>query len=201
MGLLIEEDTTVSDGVLNAIAHIPTLSLSAVVAESFFKKLCDRDFMRVAAWLAQKSYDEGGCPIGAVIIDNETRQIIGKGHNSLVQGDDPYNHGETAAIRDAGRRDFSQATIYTSLSPCDVCAALLNMRQFDRVFIGDVTNARGNEGPLRAKGVRVDILEDPMAVALYAKYRRERPDLDLEDWKGLAAVRKCKEGCGEAERR
>ncbi len=196
MGLLIEEDCTVTDEVLQAIAHIPTRSLPAVVAERFFERLSDRDFMRVAAWLAQKSYDEGGCPIGAVIVDNETRRIMGKGHNSLVQGNDPYNHGETSAIRDAGRQDFSHATIYTSLSPCDVCAALLYMRQFERVVVGDITNARGNEGQLRAKGVKVDVLEDPMAVALYAKYRRERPDLDLEDWKGLAAVRKCKEAGG-----
>ncbi|WP_330082643.1 nucleoside deaminase [Methylocystis iwaonis] len=200
MNLLIEEDATVSDAVLKAIAHIPTRSLLAVVAQGFFEKLGDRDFMRIAAWLAQKSFDEGGCPIGALIIDNATRQILGKGHNTLVQGNDPYNHGETAAIRDAGRRDFSQTTIYTSLSPCDVCAALLDMRQFDRVVVGDVTNAKGNEELLRAKGVRVDILEDSMAVALYAKHRRERPDLDLEDWKGLGAVRKCKEGGSEAER-
>lgn len=200
MGLLIGADTTVTDEVLNAIAHIPTRSLQAVIAQRFFEELSDRDFMRIAAWLAQKSYDEGGCPIGALIIDNETRQIIGKGHNTLVQGNDPYNHGETSAIRDAGRQDFSRTTLYTSLSPCDVCAALLHMRQFDRVVVGDVTNAHGNEELLRAKGVTVDIQEDPMAVALYAKYRRERPDLDLEDWKGLAAVRKRKEGDEEARR-
>ncbi|RTL84256.1 MAG: nucleoside deaminase [Hyphomicrobiales bacterium] len=146
--------------------------------------------MRIAVWLAQKSYDEGGCPIGAVIVDNETKQIVGKGHNTLVQGNDPYNHGETSAIRDAGRQDFSRTTLYTSLSPCDVCAALLYMRQFERVVVGDITNAAGNEGVLRAKGVKVDILEDPMGVALYGKYRRHHPDLDLEDWKGLGAVRK-----------
>lgn len=64
------------------------------------------------------------------------------------------------------------------------------MRQFDRVVIGDVTNASGTEQMLREKGVKVDILEDPAGIALYAKYKAERPDLDLEDWKGLAAVRK-----------
>jgi cytosine deaminase len=64
------------------------------------------------------------------------------------------------------------------------------MRQFDRVVVGDVTNASGNEQMLRDKGVKVDILEDPMGIELYAKYRAEKPELDLEDWKGLAAVRK-----------
>jgi len=139
--------------------------------------------------LAQKGYEEGGCPIGGVVISNETRQILGKGHNTLVQENHPYNHGETSAIRDAGRCDFSLTTIFTTLSPCDVCATLIYMRQFNRVVVGDVTSASGNEEMLRQKGVQVDILEDPEGIALYAKYRAEKPDQDIEDWKGLAAVR------------
>ncbi len=62
------------------------------------------------------------------------------------------------------------------------------MRQFPRVVVGDVTNASGTEEMLRDKGVQVDILEDPMGIELYAKFRAENPALDLEDWKGVAAV-------------
>lgn len=184
------EQTPISDEVLNVIAHVPTRGLNSVAADGFFKKMSDADFMRLAVLLAQKGYDEGGCPIGGVIISNETRQIVGKGHNTLVQENHPYNHGETSAIRDAGRQDFSGTTIFTTLSPCDVCATLIYMRQFNRVVVGDVTNASGNEQMLRNKGVQVDILEDPRGIALYAKYRREKPDQDVEDWKGLAEVRK-----------
>ncbi|HEX6502272.1 MAG TPA: nucleoside deaminase [Terriglobales bacterium] len=183
-------ETPVTDEVLNVIAHLPTRSLTSVVAHDFLKKLSDADFMRLAVLLAQKGYEEGGCPIGGVIISNETRQILGKGHNTLVQENHPYNHGETSAIRDAGRRDFSQTTIFTTLSPCDVCATLIYMRQFNRVVVGDITNASGNEQMLQDKGVRVDILEDPKGIELYAKYRREKPDQDTEDWKGLAEVHK-----------
>ena len=190
MKAFITKDTLVTDEVLNAVAHLSTASLSAIVEEDFFKKLKDEDFMRIAVLLAQKGYDEGGCPIGGVIIDNETRQIIGKGHNTLVQENHPYNHGETSAIRDAGRKDFSLTTIFTTLSPCDICATLIYMRQFNRVVVGDVTNASGNEPMLRQKGIQVDILEDAKGIALYSKYRKEKPDLDLEDWKGLAAVTK-----------
>ena len=186
----ITADTPVTDEVLNAIAHLPTKSLSKVVDDGFFKKLTDRDFMRLAFLLAWKGYEEGGSPIGGVIISNKTRQILGKGHNTLVQENHPYNHGETSAARDAGRQDFSQTTMFTSLSPCDVCAALIYMRQFNRLVVGDVTNSSGNEAMLRQKGVQVDILEDPEGIAFYAKYRKEKPDQDLEDWKGLAAVRK-----------
>lgn len=186
----ITKDTPVTDEVLNTIAHLPTKSLSKVVDPEFFRKLSDRDFMRIAFLLAKKGYEEGGSPIGGVIISNETRQILGKGHNTLVQENHPYNHGETSAVRDAGRQDFSQTTMFTSLSPCDICAALIYMRQFKRLVVGDVTNSSGNEPMLRQKGVQVDILEDPEGIAFYAKYRKEKPEQDLEDWKGLAAVRK-----------
>ncbi|MCC4772028.1 nucleoside deaminase [Methanosarcina sp. DH2] len=188
----ITQDTPVTEEALNVIAHLPTKSLPALVEDKFFAKLSDRNFMHIAVLLAQKSYDEGGCPIGGVIIDNNTRRIVGKGHNTLVQDNDPYNHGETSAIRDAGRQDFSDTTIFTTLSPCDICATLIYMRQFGRVVVGDVTNASGNEQMLREKGVKVDILEDPVGIALYAKYRTEKPELDMEDWKGLAAVRKAR---------
>src|SRR6266581_6022820 len=187
---LFTHDTPVTEEVLNVVAHLPTKSLTSIVANEFFKKLSDANFMRLAVLLAQKGHKEGGCPIGGVVISNETRQILGKGHNTLVQENDPYNHGETSAIRDAGRRDFSLTTIFTTLSPCDICAALIYMRQFNRVVVGDVTNASGNEQMLRDKGVQVDILEDQKGIALYAKYRGEKPDQDIEDWKGLAEVRK-----------
>lgn len=185
---LFTNRTDNSDVVLRVVAHMPTNSLSVLMDESFSQKLTDADFMRIAALLAEKSEREGGCPIGAVIIDNKTRKIVGKGHNTLVQEDHPYNHGETSAIRDAGRVDFSQTTIFTSLSPCDVCATLIYMRGFNRVVVGDVTNASGNESLLREKGIIVDILEDQDAIALYAQYRSAKPDLDLEDWQGVSAV-------------
>jgi cytosine/creatinine deaminase len=187
-GAFFTDQTLVTDEVLQVIAHLPTRSLPSVAAHGFFQKMTDADFMRLAVLLAQKGYEEGGCPIGGVVIRNDTRQILGKGHNTLVQESHPYNHGETSAIRDAGRQDFSRTTIFTTLSPCDVCATLIYMRQFSRVVVGDVTNASGNEQMIREKGIHVDILEDPKGIALYAKYRREKPEQDIEDWKGLAEV-------------
>src|ERR1700690_1249455 len=190
MKTFITKDTPVTPEVLNTIAHLPTKSLSKIAEDGFFAKLTDKDYMRLAFLLAEKGYDEGGCPIGGVIIDNKTRKIVGKGHNTLVQENHPYNHGETSAARDAGRQDFSLTTMFTTLSPCDICAALIYMRQFRRVVVGDVTNASGTEQMMREKGVQVDILEDPEGIALYAKYRKEKPNQDLEDWRGVAAVRK-----------
>jgi creatinine deaminase len=190
MKAFITADAPVTDEVLNVIAHLPTKSLSTIVEDGFFKKLTDRDFMRVGVLLAKKSYDEGGCPIGGVIVSNETRQILGKGHNTLVQENHPYNHGESSAARDAGRLDFSQATMFTTLSPCDICAALIYKRQFQRLVVGDVSNYAGNEEMLRQKGVQVDVLEDPMGVQLFARYFKEKPEQHMEDAGGMAEVHK-----------
>lgn len=188
MKTLLNLHTEKSEEALRVIAHMPTKSLHILADDNFFKELADVDLMRIAVLLAQKSYDEGGCPIGAVIIDNSTRRIVGKGHNTLTQENHPYNHGETSAIRDAGRIDFGNTTLFTSLSPCDVCATLIYMRGFSRVVVGDVTNAAGNENLIRERGVHVDILQDVVGVELYAKFRAEKPDQDLEDWQGLQAV-------------
>ena len=190
MKALFNELNNKSEELLRVIAHMPTNSLSVLLDDELVLTLTNTDFMRIAVYLAIKSYDEGGCPIGAVVIDNKTKKIVGKGHNTLVQEDHPYNHGETSAIRDAGRIDFSKTTIYTTLSPCDVCATLIYMRGFSRVVVGDVTNAAGNEGLLKEKSIQVDILEDKLGIETYRQFRSEKPEQDLEDWKGLSAVNK-----------
>nr|WP_290671190.1 MULTISPECIES: nucleoside deaminase [unclassified Halomonas] len=183
--VLLNDSASVTDAALMAIAHMPTASLPSLATDAFMQLLSDADIMRIAVYLAQKSADEGGCPIGAVIVDNATQRIVGKGHNTLVQESHPYNHGETSAMREAGRLDFSQTTLFTSLSPCEICATLLHMRGVSRVVVGDVTNASGTEELLREKGVDVDVLEDPVGVALYARFRQEHPALDREDWQGV----------------
>lgn len=190
MQTLLDKHTAKAEQAFRTIAHMPTASLPALMDDDFSSRLTDADFMAIAVLLAQKSYDEGGCPIGAVIVNNATNKIVGKGHNTLTQENHPYNHGETSAIRDAGRIDFSDTTIYTSLSPCVVCATLVYMRGFSRVVVGDITNASGTEALLQEKGVQVDILEDQQGIELYARFRAEKPEQDLEDWQGLSAVQK-----------
>ncbi len=188
MRRLIHPGVGADEAVLGAIAHMPTASLPVLVEADYWPALGDRDFMRIAVLLARKSHQEGGCPIGAVIVDRASGRIVGKGHNTLVQENHPYNHGETAAIRDAGRIDFSATTLYSSLSPCAVCANLLHMRGFRRVVVGDVSNASGTEAWLRQQGIQVDIVEDAEGIALYRRFRAEQPALELEDWRGLAAT-------------
>lgn len=80
--------------------------------------------------------------------------------------------------------------MFTSLSPCDTCAALIYQLQFKKLVVGDITNCGGNEEKRRQKGVQVEIVEDPEGVAFYAKFAKIKTNLDREDAGGLAAVRK-----------
>lgn len=190
---VILADAPVNDDTLNLVARIPTDQLLEIIEEGFFTKLTDEDMMRIAVLLAQKSYEEGGCAIGGVVRDNETGLILGKGHNRHIQEDRLYWHGETDAYNDAFRScnpDFSKATAYTTLTPCSVCTALTFSHGFNRIVIGNRLDGvnQENEDLLRAKGVQVDILEDEMGKALYAKYAAEKPEQDTRDWQGQAGV-------------
>ena len=190
----LDARTPITDDVLDLIAHLPTEHLHKLGDAAFFARLTDAQLMRIATLLAKKSYDEGGCPIGGVIVRDDARQIIGKGHNTLGQENDSTTHGETAALRDAGRAarlrgegpvDFRDCTMFTTLTPCVVCCAQINHRcNFARVVIGDVTNAP-TTGPLLTGVGRVEALEDPVAIALYKRYAAERPKLHYVDWGGI----------------
>lgn len=149
--------------------------------------------MQRAFELASKSYSEGGCPIGGVLVDNATGEILGQGHNALLQEGNPIVHGEMAALRDAGRRiDRHNTTMYTTLQPCFMCAGAIVQFGIPRVVIGDVTNAASDETIrfLRDRGVEVIILDPKTSNAartsidLATRFRQEKPELWLEDWGG-----------------
>ncbi|MBE1301319.1 MAG: nucleoside deaminase [Alteromonadaceae bacterium] len=190
---VLSESTPINDNTLNMVARIPTKQLLHVFEEGFFTKLQDKDLMRLAVLLAQKGYEEGGCAIGGVVRSNKTGLILGKGHNKHIQESRLYWHGETDAYNDAynnGNPDFSEATAYTTLTPCSVCTALTFSHSFSRIVIGNRLGGvnQENEDLLRDKGVQVDILEDPLGVALYAQYAQEKPEQDTRDWQGQAGV-------------
>ena len=143
--------------------------------------------------LALKSYNEGGCPIGAVLVDNATAELLGEGHNALVQEGNPILHGEMAALRAAGRRrNRHTTTLYTTLQPCFMCAGTIVQFGIPRVVIADTVNAADDETLvfLREHGVDVVVLdsEDSPAtrdcISLVGRFREENPDLWLEDWGG-----------------
>lgn len=150
-------------------------------------------YMTRAFELAAKSYSEGGCPIGGVLVANDTGEVLGEGHNSLVQEGNPILHGEMAALRAAGRMtDRHNTTLYTTLQPCFMCTGAIAQFGIPRVVIGDVANASSDEtiGFLRSRGVEVIVMSpetSPAArncIELAARFRRENPAQWLEDWGG-----------------
>ncbi len=144
-------------------------------------------YMRRAYELALKSYNEGGCPIGGVLVDTDGT-ILGEGHNMRVQENNPIIHGEMSAMRAAGaRKNYQGTTMYTTLSPCLMCTGTILQFHIPRVVVGDTVNSAGNADLLRAQGVEVIILDDPDCIALVKRFREEKPDLWLEDWGGDAS--------------
>jgi cytosine deaminase len=143
--------------------------------------------------LASLSYAAGGCPIGGVLVDNATGDVLGEGHNALVQESNPILHGEMAALRRAGRlRNRHDTTLYTTLQPCFMCAGAIAQFGIPRVVIGDTANAANSETILFLRGRGVDVLVlDPQTslaaracIDLASRFRQEQPELWLEDWGG-----------------
>ncbi|HEY0902097.1 MAG TPA: nucleoside deaminase [Micavibrio sp.] len=148
-------------------------------------KLDDNAFMQRAYELALKGYNEGGCPIGGVLVDNETGEVLGEGHNMLVQEGNPIIHGEMSAMRAAGRMlTRRNTTMYTTLSPCMMCAGTIAQFKIGRVVVGDTVNSEGNVEFLRERGVEVIVLNHENCIALTKKFREEKPELWEEDWGG-----------------
>jgi len=143
--------------------------------------------------LALQGYSEGGCPIGGVLVDNATGNVLGEGHNGLVQEGNPILHGEMAALRDAGRlANRHDTTMYTTLQPCFMCTGAIVQFGIPRVVIGDTVNASSDETVrfMRSRDIEVIILdpeESPSArkcIELAARFQQEKPEQWLEDWGG-----------------
>ena len=186
--VVFDRNTLIDERTLSILAWLPAKSFAKLASPGFWPRLTNVHIMRIAVLLAQKSYDEGGCPIGAVVMDHSSKMILGKGHNTLIQENHPYNHGETAAMRDAGSIDFSRTTMFTTLTPCKVCATLLVERGVARVVIGNTPHVDHNEGFLRDNGIEVVNINDTVGIDLYSRYCKEKPDQNLIDWKGEAAL-------------
>jgi cytosine deaminase len=140
-------------------------------------------FMQSAYQQALKSYNEGGLPIGAVMV--EFNQVIGKGHNRRVQEGDPIAHGEMDCIRHAGRRaHYRDVTLFTTLSPCMMCAGTVVQFGISRVVIGENKSFVENIEFLEKHGVEVVLLNDPQCESLMQKFISENPSLWDEDIAG-----------------
>jgi cytosine deaminase len=139
-------------------------------------------FLAAAIEEARQGLAEGGIPIGSVlVIDND---IVGRGHNRRVQKDSAILHAEMDAIENAGRlqaADYSRATLYSTLSPCDMCSGTALLYKIPRIVIGENRTFQGPEDYLRARGVELVIVDSPECMQLMADFIAAHPELWNED--------------------
>jgi creatinine deaminase len=141
----------------------------------------DRALLREALEEARIGLQEGGLPIGSVLADRNGR-IVSRGHNLRVQTGDPTAHAETVCIRNAGRRrDWTELTVVSTLSPCIMCTGTALLYRIPRVVIGENRNFMGAEDLLRQRGVELVVLDDAECIQMMAEFIRAHADLWNED--------------------
>ncbi len=139
-------------------------------------------FMKAAIAEARKGLREGGIPIGAALVIDG--QIVGRGHNRRVQRGSSILHAEMDCLENAGRlkaSDYSQATLYSTLSPCDMCSGTALLYKIPKVVIGEHETFQGPEEYVRSRGVELVILDDPECIQLMRDFIAARPELWNED--------------------
>jgi len=139
-------------------------------------------FMKAAIEEAEQGLSEGGIPIGSVLVHRG--RIIGRGHNRRVQSGSVVLHGEMDALENAGRRPagvYRECTLYTTLSPCPMCTGAILLYGIPAVVIGENRTFMGEEDLLRARGVRVEVLQDPACIDLMTRFIAASPELWNED--------------------
>lgn len=139
-------------------------------------------FLKAALDEANKGLQEGGIPIGSVIVHNG--KIIGRGHNRRVQQGSAILHGEMDAFENAGRQAASiyrECTLYTTLSPCAMCSGAILLYGIPRVVVGENLTFTGEEELLRSRGVMVEVLQDDGCVRMMKSFISQRPELWDED--------------------
>ncbi len=139
-------------------------------------------FMQAAIDEAQAGFDEGGIPIGSVIVRDGL--ILGRGHNRRMQEGNPVLHGEMDALQNAGRLPahiYRECTLYTTLSPCPMCSGAILLYGIPRVVIGENKTFMGEEELLKSRGVELTVLDDPRCVKLMDDFIKAYPEAWNED--------------------
>jgi cytosine deaminase len=139
-------------------------------------------FLDAAYEEARIGLSEGGIPIGSVLVLNDS--IVGRGHNRRVQRGSAILHGEMDALESAGRLTASQyreSTIYTTLSPCDMCTGAILLYGIPKVVVAENSTFMGAEDLLGSRGVEVVVVDDQRCIDLMTDFIATSPELWNED--------------------
>ena len=141
-----------------------------------------KQFMKIAIGEARLGLKEGGIPIGSVIVIDG--KMVGKGHNRRVQKNSAILHAEMDCLENAGRlkaSDYKKATIYSTLSPCDMCSGAIILYGIPKVVIGENRTFKGPEEYTQSRGIDVLVLDDPECVDIMTDFIENNPELWNED--------------------
>ena len=139
-------------------------------------------FLAAAISEAKKGLEEGGIPIGSVIVHNG--EIIGRGHNKRIQQGSVVLHGEMDALENAGRQPssvYQQCTLYTTLSPCPMCTGAILLYGIPKVIIGENKTFMGAEKLLIENGVEVMVVDNTECIEMMEHFIKTKPALWNED--------------------
>jgi cytosine deaminase len=140
------------------------------------------EFLAAAIAEAELGLAEGGIPIGSVLVHRG--RIVGRGHNRRVQSNSAVLHAEMDALERAGRQPaavYRESILYTTLSPCAMCAGAIVLYRIPRVVVGENRTFMGEEALLRSRGVSVDVRQDATCVRMMTGFISRHPDLWNED--------------------
>jgi cytosine deaminase len=139
-------------------------------------------FLSAAIKEAKKGLTAGGIPIGSVLVIDG--HIVGRGHNQRVQKGSAIQHAEMDCLENAGRlsaSDYRRATLYSTLSPCDMCSGAILLYGIPKVIIGENRTFCGPENYLKSRGTEVVVVDNPECHQLMQKFCKQNPDLWHED--------------------
>ena len=131
---------------------------------------------------ARKGRRAGGIPIGSVLVIDS--QIVGRGHNQRMQKDSAVLHAEMDCLENAGRlkaADYRHSTLYSTLSPCDMCSGAILLYGIPKVIVGENRTFRGPEDYLRSRGVEVTVVDNEECERLMRDFIAAEPLLWQED--------------------
>ena len=142
----------------------------------------DGAFIEEALVEASLGLNEGGIPIGSVLVIEG--EVVGRGHNRRVQQDSVVLHAEMDALENAGRlkaNSYKRSTLYTTLSPCDMCAGAILLYGIPKVVVGENRTFLGAEEFLRSRGVTVEVTDNPACINLMERFVAANQELWNED--------------------
>ncbi len=140
------------------------------------------EYLKAAIKEAEKGMAEGGIPIGSVLVIDG--QIVGRGYNQRVQKESSVLHAEMDCLENAGRlsaSDYRRATLYSTLSPCDMCSGAILLYGIPKVVVGENRTFCGPEDYVRSRGVEIEVVDNEKCQQLTKTFIGKNPELWNED--------------------